>query len=136
MTANNDDGPGVDSGAAIYADSTLDYLDTGRDHMTRLAVAPESSRDAPLAAEPTGGGVVPFEDELVEAFQGAYALVVEVGESGQLRRRLVMSLAAAERARRRAEDRGQHCRVALVRLQLVAELARAPRAGGEAQCPG
>lgn len=125
-------GTGLDSGAAVYADIPLDYLDTGRDQPT---VTPQSNADTPSpgvldAREPEQAPGVS------EAFDRAFALLIEHGEGGRTRRRLVVSLAAADRARRRAEERGQWCRVAVVRLSVVAELERDPVGGGDTSCPG
>lgn len=132
MTETSNGGTGLDSGAAAYADVPLDYLDTGRE---RPSIAPQFSPGAPLHAK--AGPDTPADvDELSEAFEGAFALLVEHEDGTRTRRRLVVSLAAAERARRRAEDRGQRCRVAIVRLSILAELERAPAGGGDASWRG
>ncbi|MBB1030506.1 hypothetical protein G6027_06340 [Dietzia sp. SLG310A2-38A2] len=132
MTAISNGGTGLDTGAAVYADVPLDYLDTGRE----LPGITAQSSGAAVEQHETGSAAPVEPDGLSEAFDGAFALLVEHQEGDRTRRRLVVSLAAAERARRRAEERGQRCRVAIVRLSIVAELDRAPLAGGDASWPG
>lgn len=59
--------------------------------------------------------------QVTEAVEGVLAAVVVTCDAeGRVRRRTMLTLAAAERAARRAGDAGRPAVVSLVRLQLVA----------------
>lgn len=60
-----------------------------------------------------------------EHFDGAYAVVVELNRD-RYRRKLFLTLGAAERAAKRARSAGHDAEVLLVRLQPVAPIDPAP----------
>ena len=61
-------------------------------------------------------------DRLAQYVQGAFVVVVQVGED-RLRRRIFLSLAAAQHAVERAQDRGHEAQVVLCQLQPVGVVA-------------
>jgi hypothetical protein len=61
---------------------------------------------------------VPAADRLAQYVQGAFVVVVQVGED-RLRRRVFLNLPSAQRAAERARDRGHTAVVALARLDVV-----------------
>lgn len=74
-----------------------------------------------IGGEPSNPNSTATHDSVLAAAAG-YAVLVETGE-GRYRRRLFLTLAAAERAVRRARERGQYAELILVRVVPVGVVA-------------
>lgn len=105
-----DNGPELDAGAAAYEVGRFDYHDTARaDHR----VSPEPAR---------GPITVPVDPSVWGPLGGVYVILVQL-PGGRSRRRVFLTLAAAEKCARRARERGEHARLVLCRISPAGEVA-------------
>lgn len=85
---------------------------------TTNEIRPGWETEADQVVRATNGSSLAAGDRLAQFVQGVFVTVVE-DERGHARRRVYLSLSAAQHAVERAQDRGHTAVVALARLDVV-----------------